>query len=375
VSALARIAALALALAVAPGSTPAAAQPSLAPGEFAAGRYEAAAAPLLAAIEALEAQVPSDRQRAVAPLIVSAFADNRRVPEAWRRALAISAGPGQAYALGLTALAQALDGDAAGARVSIAGALAADPGRDGLPGSGGSAIVLAIVWARLGEGERALAAAEVATGTQRIIALTQVAVTGPTGRSDAPPERAFAHVRGWTPPATSANPPEPPDVAAAALANIGRVLVRYGEGEAALERIATIADPAWRALALLWAAAEFGAHQQPGLADRALRQAEGEIGNDLLLARGVPADRMRRIALPWLAYARARLGDGPGAGRALATAIAAIERVEGPEQRLVALAQLADMIGRTRQHIAEAQARAQASTPPAAPAPPPVRGK
>jgi hypothetical protein len=255
----------------------------------------------------------------------------------------------RARVLAVIALSQATFGDATAARASIADALGGDqaamPRDDRVAGS------LAGTWARLGEDERALAAARASAGTQHPFALIVVASAGPRGRVDAAPERAWAELRTWTAP--QRGPGE--ELAPVVVSSMVRLQVRYGESDDVLARIATIRDPAWRARALLMAAGELAATPRADLAARALRDAEALLGPEPASAAGAPAEGMRSVALPWLPYAYARLGDAR-AEAAFAAVLEGAGRTEPRSQRLFAYATIVSVINATRLHIAEQRA-------------------
>ncbi len=325
------------------------------PRLFAAGSYDQAGALALGALAEAELAV-DPRQRAMrAGQLVQAWADNRRLVEAGLRVAQNR--EQQAFNLAQIAVAAAIDGDGTAARHYLAEAIAAA----GQTPDGYGAAAIAEAQARLGEQDRALETARTNSNRlARALALARVALAGPTGRPDGAPEEAYAEVRGWNASLAQNVGPAP-----YILASLARAMVRHGDGNGALDRAASIEDVQWRATAFAWAASELAAWQLPGLANQGLRRAEETMGFDRAAAPAAIAQRVPAMPLTWLAYAYGRMGEREQAQRAMeALLLIAAGAAKEPVRRMEALAFAANAIGRTRQHVAEAEARAREVAPP-----------
>jgi hypothetical protein len=293
------------------------------PAAFAGGRYDAAAADLLATLEARYAALPPAGRAALAGFLAIAYAENRRVADAHRLVGEIGSPQNRRYALVAVVLALAHGGAQADARSLLA--------EIGDPRAGGPemAVALAEAAALVGEVPAAVALARSLATAPRVAALARIAAVGATGRPDGATEQAFAEARNWAPPNEQSEP------VVAALISLARAHARFAQYADARARLAMIPDPEIRAVGMFFVAADLGRLRQQEAARQVLRDGEQLLADPADASTRAPLEeRISDVALQTLATAYACAGEAESASRALA---AVLSRPGGaPElQRLV----------------------------------------
>lgn len=333
---------------------------------FAAGRYEAAAAPILAALVQVYRQMPPDRRARVAEMTAASLAEGGRVAEAVA-VVEDTDGPARIRAIARVARALAADGDRRGAADGFSAA-ARQIMQSGAPRPGPLVLVmLTEVSALIGYNDVLDLTADL-EGADRVVALAFVALAGPSGRSDGPPERALAEIRRWRLPEQQPADRQPVNVAAA-LNGAALALARFGDGDGATAQAAAIRDPSYRAQALLDVAAELAAQNRREVAQRLVRDAEQLLGIAADAAPETLARLVRDDILATLAYAYARAGNADGASRALTALVSLAAVASQPEVRIEAWANAIAAIARARRPLVDDRRWAADAVPQPAPAP------